>query len=72
MDVYHGGRWHIDPVLSYVGGHVHIIEDFDVDFLYIISVKDVYKSELGYENVEYIYVLESGMKMNESLFFSLG
>ena len=33
-----------DPVLSYVGGDVHIVEDFDVDFLSIISVKDVCKS----------------------------
>ena len=34
----------MDHVLSYVGGEVHVIEDFDVDFLSIISVKDVYKS----------------------------
>ena len=39
--LHHGGRWHMDPVLSYVGGHVHIIEDFDVDFLFIINVMDV-------------------------------
>ena len=40
-----------------------------LDFLSIISVKDVYKSELGYKNVEHIYVLELGMNMNECLFF---
>ena len=45
-------------VLSYVGENVHIVEDFDVDFLSIIDVKDVYKSQLGYKNVEHIYVLE--------------
>ena len=70
VDVYlhHGGKWIMDSVLSYVGGDVHISEDFDVDFLSIISVKDVYKSQLGYKNVEHIYVLEPGMKMNEGLF----
>ena len=26
--LHHGGRWHMDHVLSYVRGHVHIIEDF--------------------------------------------
>ena len=56
------------PLLSYVGGDLHIIEDFDVDFLSIISVKDVYKSQLGYKNVEHIYVLEPGMEMNKGLF----
>ena len=70
VDVYlhHGGRWHMDPILSYVGGHVHIIEDFDVYFLSIISFKDVYKLKLGYKNVEHIYVLEPGMEMNEDHF----
>ena len=45
VDVYlhHGGRWIMDLVLHYVGGNVHIVEDFDVDFLSIINVKDVYK-----------------------------
>ena len=37
----------MDLVLSYAGGRVHIIKDFDVNFLFIINVKDVYKSELG-------------------------
>ena len=55
-------------VLSYVGGNVHIVEDFDVDFLSFINVKDVYKSQLGYKNVEHIYVLELGMEMNEGIF----
>ena len=70
VDVYlhHGGRWIIDPVLSYVRGDVHIVEDFDVDFLSIISVKDVYKSQLGYQNVEHIFVLEPAMEMNEGHF----
>ena len=70
VDVYlhHGGRWIMDPVLSYVGGDVHIVEEFDVNFLSIINVKDVYKSQLGYKNVEHIYVLELGMEMNEGIF----
>ena len=70
VDVYlhHGGRWIMDPLLSYVGGDVHIVEDFDVDFLSIISVKDVYKSQLGHKNVEHTYVLEPGMEMNEGIF----
>ena len=70
MDVYlhNGGRWIMDHVLSYVGGEVYIVEDFDVDFLSIISVRDVYKSQLSSKNVEHIYVLELGMKMNEGLF----
>ena len=40
VDVYlhPGGRWIINLVLSYVGGDAHIVEDFDVDFLSIISV----------------------------------
>ena len=60
MDVYlhHGGRWRMDLILSYAGGYVHIIKDYDVDFLSIINVKDVYKLELCYKNVEHIYVLE--------------
>ena len=54
IDVYlhHGGRWIMDPLLSYVGVDVHIVEDFYIDFISIISVKDVYKSQLGYKNVE--------------------
>ena len=70
MDVYlyHGGRWIMDPVLSYLRGDVYIVEDFDVDFLSIISVKDAYKSQLGYKNAEHIYVLEPIMEMNEGLF----
>ena len=67
MDIYlhHGGRWYMDPILSYVRGHVHII---DLDFLSIINIKDVYKSKLCYKNVELIYVLEPGIEMNEGLF----
>ena len=70
MNIYlhHGARWHMDLVLSYVGRHVHIIEDFDMDFLSIVNVKDVYKSNLGYKNVEHIYVLEPGMDINVDLF----
>ena len=49
---------------------VHI--NFDVDFLSIIHVNDVYKSELGYKNVEHIYVLETRMDINEGPFFSSG
>ena len=45
LDVYlhHGDRWIMDPLLRYVRD-VHIEEEFDVDFLSIINVKDVYKS----------------------------
>ena len=70
MDIYlhHGVRWNMNPVLSYVRGHAHIIMDFDVNFLSIINVKDVHKSNLGYKNVEHIYVLELGIDINESLF----
>ena len=39
-----------------------------MDFLSIINVKDVNKSELGYKNVEHIYVLEPGMDINEGFF----
>ena len=71
VDVYlhHGGKWIMDLGLS-CGGDVHIVEDFDVDFLSIISVKDVYKSQLGYKNVGHVYVLELGMEMNEGLFLT--
>ena len=71
VDVYlhHSGRWIMDPVLNYVGRNVHIVEDFDVEFLSIISVKDVYKSQASYNNVKHIYVLELGMQMiNEGIF----
>ena len=37
--LHHGIRWHMNPILSYVGGHVHIIEDFDVDFLFLSMLK---------------------------------
>ena len=72
MDVYlhHGGRWIMDPILSYVGGDVHIVEDFDISFLSIISVEDVYKSHLGYKNA-HIYVLEPRMEMHEGIFLIL-
>ena len=33
----------MDLVLHYVGENVHIVEDFDVDFLSIINVKVVYR-----------------------------
>ena len=36
----------MDPVLRYVGRDVHIVEEFDVNFLSITNIKDVYKSEL--------------------------
>ena len=38
VDVYlhQCGRWIIDYILHYVEGDVHIVEDFDVDFLFRI------------------------------------
>ena len=56
----------MDPILSYVRGDVHIFEDFDVDFLSIISVKDVCKSQLGYKNANHIYVLGLGMEIRKA------
>lgn len=53
----------MEPVLSYVGGHggqVYSIEKFDVDFLSILSVEVVYRNELGYKDVNHIYVLGPG------------
>ena len=70
LDVYlhYGHRLIMDPALSYVRGDVHIVEDFDVDFLTTISAKNVYKSQLSYKNVKHIYILELGMEMNDGLF----
>ena len=47
VDVYlhHGGKWVTKPELKCLGGDVHIVEDFDIDFLSIITVKDVYKKK---------------------------
>ena len=36
-------------------------------FWSIISVKDVYKKQLGYKNVQHVFVLEPEMNMNEGL-----
>ena len=35
----------MEPELKYIGGDVQIVEDFDMDFLSIINVKDVYKKK---------------------------
>ena len=45
VDVYlhHGDKWVTEPELKYLEGDVHIGEDFDIVFLSIITVKDVYK-----------------------------
>ena len=49
VDVYlhHNGRWIMDHVLSYDVGDVCIVKDFDIDFLSIISVKDILQITIG-------------------------
>ena len=49
----------LEPSLSYVGGKVLIVEDFEIDHLDIASIQNVYKEQLNYENVEHLYVMES-------------
>ena len=64
--LYHGGTLVTKPELKYIGGDVHIVEDFDFDFLSIITVKYFNKKNLVYKNVKHVYyVLELGMNMNE-------
>ena len=68
IDVYlhHGGTLVTEPELKYIGGDVQIVEDFDIDFLSIITVKYFNKKNLVYKNVKHVYyVLELGMNMNE-------
>ena len=41
--IHHGGRCVRDPMLNYVGGSVHMLEEFDVEYLDIIAIQNVYK-----------------------------
>ena len=63
------GSWVVAPEISYVGGEVFILDKFDVDYLTIITVKDVYRQELVYIHVKQVYVLEARKDMNQGLFF---
>ena len=56
--IHHGGTWVLEPRSSYVGGRVLIVEDFEIDHLDITSIHNVYKDQVNYENVEYLYVME--------------
>ena len=44
----------MNPKLSYIGGDVFLLENFDVEFLSIITVKDVYTKKLGYNNMKHV------------------
>ena len=39
--IHHGGRCVKEPMLNYVGGSVHILEEFDVEYLDIIAIQNV-------------------------------
>ena len=41
--IHHGGIWVLEPSLSYVGGKILIVEDFEIDHLDIESIHNVYK-----------------------------
>ena len=69
LHLHHGGSWVGAPELNYVGGDVFILDNFDVDYLTIITVKDVYRQELGYINVKQVYVLQPGKDMNKKGLF---
>ena len=41
--IHHGRTWVLEPRLSYVGGRVLIVEDFEIDHLDITSIHNMYK-----------------------------
>ena len=67
VDVYlhHGGNLVTEPKLKYLGGGVHIVEDFDIDFFIYYNYQRCLQKKLGYKNVEHAYVLEPSINMNE-------
>ena len=67
MDLYihHGGRWVREPLLDYVGGRVHILEDFDIESLDILTILNVCKQQFNYANLQHLYVLQPDMSMSD-------
>ena len=58
----------LESSLSYMGGKVLIVEDFEIDHLDIASIHNVYKEQLNYENLEHLYVMELGLSITEGLY----
>ena len=40
---------------------------FDINYLDIITIQNMYKDQLNYEKVQHLYVMESGMSMTKEL-----
>ena len=70
MDLYihYGGKWVNEPRLNHVGGRVHILEDFETENVDILAIENMYNSQLNYPNLQHLYVMDSGMSMNEGAF----
>ena len=63
VDIYmhdHEGKWMREPLL-YVRGSVHIVEEFDIESLDILTILNVYNQQLKYVNLQYLYVLKPDM-----------
>ena len=41
--IHHGRRGEREPLLDYIGGRIHILEDFDIEALDILTILNVYK-----------------------------
>ena len=63
--IHHGGRWVREPLLDYVGGRVHILEDFDIESFDILTILNVYKQQFNNANLQHLYVLEPNMGMSD-------
>ena len=54
--MHHGGKWVNESRLNHVGGRVHILKDFDIENVDIITFENVYKTQLKYQNLQHLYL----------------
>ena len=44
---------------------MHLSEDFETKNVDILTIKNVYKTQLNYPNLQHLYVMDPRMSMNE-------
>ena len=67
MDLYmrYRAKWVNEPRLNYAGGRVHILKDFETENVDILTIENVYKTQLNYQNLQHLFVMDPRRSMNE-------